>query len=151
MEIRSWLGCGWFCYSSVWFLCSVFIACIELKTSVCCCPPLIKFSSKCHRTCPDFAVDLSFMLQPLIAGSHSPLMPLRLITVSLIICSQFIYSSCFPTFSMFAQENVFLWASPGLFMAGNGCKRAVVSLRGRILACRRALSTIIVKILPMVP
>lgn len=73
-------------------------------------------------------------------------MLLRLITVSFIICSQFIYSFCFPALVCLHKKMSFHgMLLLDLFMTGNGYKRAVVSFQSEILACHRALSTVIFK------
>lgn len=56
---------------SVCSLCPVFVGRIGLKTSVHCCPPLMKFSAKCQRICPNFDSVLSLVSRVMFAGLHA--------------------------------------------------------------------------------
>ena len=55
---------------SVWSLCPVFIGLTGLKMSVHC-PPLMKFSAKCQRTCPNFDSVLSLASRVMFTGLHA--------------------------------------------------------------------------------
>ena len=55
---------------SVWSLCPVFIGLTGLKMSVHC-PPLMKFSAKRQRTCPNFDSVLSLASRVMFTGLHA--------------------------------------------------------------------------------